>query len=409
MHILFLSNDYPPYHAGGYEELCQDVAHGLQRRGHCVTVLTTRERVGNSWDLESGVVRRLLPEVTSGDRWATPRLILGRARREQRNRRIVAEVLDSEEPDSAVIWGMWNLTPAIAADLETALGPRVLYYVADYWPTLPDAITQHLNAPARRPATRRLKALLARVMAKPGRRLADGLRFPHVACVSQVVLDTLNGAGIGMGHAEVVHNGIDPVQFAPVSTNPGAIEPPTRFLLAGRLTQDKGVMVAIEALSIALRSGHDLRLTLAGGATLEEERSIRDAIRSLDLEHHVSMTGRVARHQMPAVMANHHALLVPSVWADPLPRIAQEGMAMGLAVIASRIGGLPDLIENDISGLLVPPGDAEALAGAMSKLAASPLLIHDLARAGRLRVVSSFDINSTADGIEQRLLDMITH
>lgn len=408
MRVLSLTNGYPPLHAGGYEELCQDVAQGLQRRGHRVAVLTTRGHVGGGEDSESGVFRDLEPEVRSGDPWATARLIAGHGRRERHNRRVLARTLDSERPDVAVIWGMWNLTPAIAADLETALGPRVLYYIADYWPTLPDAITQHLNAPARRPAARRLKALLADAMTRPGRRLADGLSFPHVACVSQAVLDTLTTAGIDMRHTEVIHNGIDPLQFAPASTNPKPVGPPIRCLLAGRLTRDKGVFEAIEALSMALDSGHDLRLTLAGGATNDEEHSIRDTIRALGVERRVTLTGRVARHQMPTVMGDHHVLLVPSVWADPLPRVAQEGMAAGLAVIASRIGGLPELIDDGTNGLLVPPGDARALADAIGRLAADPQLCQRLAFAGRERVARHFTIRQTVDNLERRLIGIAT-
>lgn len=419
MRLLFLCNHYPPLHVGGYEELCQDVARGLRRRGHQVTVLTSRPRPGpgiglgaaeggggaDGADEEPKVLRVLETEVAVGDPLATPRLILGRAGRAARNRRRLVESLATVQPEAAVVWALWNLSPDIAAGLEAALGPRVLYYVADYWPSLPDAVTQHLAAPSRRPISRLAKRLLAAGLARPRRRLADGLRMPEVACVSQAVLDALRSAGVTMGRADVIHNGIDPAQFQPAGDRP--LAPPLRLLLAGRLAEDKGVLVAVEALALARSAGHDVALTLAGAADPAVDAALGQAVDRLGLRDHLRRLGRLPRQRVPALVAGHHVLLAPSLWPDPLPRSAQEGMAAGLAVVASRIGGLPELIRHDESGLLVPPGDAAALARAIGRLAADPALRQRLAEAGRRRIGEAFDIRRTVEAVDMRLKGMV--
>lgn len=417
MRLLFLCNHYPPRHIGGYEELCQDVAIGLRRRGHQVTVLTSRPRpglglgaaedTGAEGDLgeEPQVIRTLETEVAVGDPLATPRLILGREGRAARNRHRLAEALARVQSDAAVVWALWNLSPGIAAGLEAALGQRVLYYVADYWPTLPDAVTQHLAAPSRRPVSRLAKRLLAAGLARPRRRLSDGLRMAEVACVSQAVLDALRSAGVSMGRAEVIHNGIDPAQFQPADHRPDP--PPLRLLLAGRLAEDKGVFTAVEALALARSAGHDVRLSLAGAADPAVEAALGQAIDRLGLQDRVRRLGRMPRERVPAMIAEHHVLLVPSLWPDPLPRSAQEGMATGLAVVASRIGGLPELITHDESGLLVSPGDPVALAQAIGRLAADPALRQRLADAGRRRIGDAFEIRRTVEAVESRLQSMV--
>jgi len=79
--------------------------------------------------------------------------------------------------------------------------------------------------------------------------------------------------------------------------------------------------------------------------------------------------------------------VVPSLWPDPLPGVVREPMTRGKAVIASDVGGIPDMITNDVNGLLVPAGDAAALASAMDRLMADAALRTRLGDAGRESVM----------------------
>jgi glycosyltransferase involved in cell wall biosynthesis len=403
LRILFVCNYYPPLHFGGYEELCQDVAEGLRARGHRLCLLTSDHRPAGSHrpapPEDPDLYRLLAPEVAIGKPLATPRLWLGRAARQRHNLRCLDRLLADFQPDVVVVWAMWNLTPAIAARLEAAMDSRILYYLADAWPILPDARTQHLGAPGRRTLSDRFKAILRRRLpASPGR-LGDGLALRNLACVSAAVLKELRDKSQPIGQARVIHNGIDPSAFhAPVNGRPAA--PPLRLLLAGRLTEDKGIFVAVEALALARKAGHDACLNLVGGCDAATEEALKRRIAGLGLVDQVELSGRIPRAAMPSVLAQHHVLLVPSIGFDTLPRSAQEGMAAGMTVIASRNGGLPELIEDDEHGLLVPPGDAAALAQAIGRLCSEPALLQRLAEAGQRRVEREFDIRMTVDKIE---------
>ncbi len=405
LRLLFISNHYPPQHFGGYEEFCQEVAAGLRERGHKVTVLTSRPLAGRGGAApdEASVIRTLEPEVAVGEPGATARLLLGGRRRSAHNRACVDAALHEHRPQAVVVWGLWNLSPDIARQLESAVGEHLLYYVADVGPSLPDAISQHFGAPARRPLFRPLKRWLARLAARGRpRRLGDGLRLARMACVSQDLRAVLQAQGLAPADAEVIHNGIDTTRFAPRPDGPPAA-PPLRLLVAGRLSPDKGLDVALQAVGLVHRAGAPLDLSLVGSIAPRAEAALIQRIHAEGLTGRVHRPGPVAREAMPAVFGQHHALLIPSTAYDALPRSAQEGMACGLAVIASRIGGLPELIEDGVSGLLVPPGDAASLAAAIARLATEPELRARLGQAGRERVQAAFDIRRTVERLEARL------
>lgn len=91
--------------------------------------------------------------------------------------------------------------------------------------------------------------------------------------------------------------------------------------------------------------------------------------------------------------------LVPSTWSDPCPTVAMEAMACGKPLIASALGGLTDLVDNGVTGLLVPPNDAQALRGAMQRLLADPALRTRMGLAAK-RKVASFQASAVLDQIE---------
>jgi glycosyltransferase involved in cell wall biosynthesis len=105
----------------------------------------------------------------------------------------------------------------------------------------------------------------------------------------------------------------------------------------------------------------------------------------------------------PAVMqawARAMLGLVPSTWADPCPTVAMEAMALGRPLVATRMGGLTDLVEDEASGLLVPPDDPAALRTAMQRLIADPALRARMGEAGR-RKLAAFQAGSVVAQIEQ--------
>jgi glycosyltransferase involved in cell wall biosynthesis len=110
---------------------------------------------------------------------------------------------------------------------------------------------------------------------------------------------------------------------------------------------------------------------------------------------------------MPALLAEWDVLVVPSQWAEPLARVIQEGMATGAVVVATPVGGTPEIVADGVNGLLSPPGDAPALAECLIRLRRDPALRAALALAGRRTVEERFDLTTTVVAIEQFLQDAI--
>lgn len=150
------------------------------------------------------------------------------------------------------------------------------------------------------------------------------------------------------------------------------------FLFAGRLVAGKGVEVLLRA---AEKSG--ARVLVAGDGP-KAETFKHDAPGSVEFLGHLD-AGEVER-----LAAGARAVVVPSVWFENAPMSVLEAMAVGTAVVASRIGGIPELVEDGIEGLLVEPGDVDALAAAMGQLAGDASKAAAMGRAGRERVARDF-------------------
>jgi glycosyltransferase involved in cell wall biosynthesis len=411
MRFLFLSNFFPPHHIGGYEELCAEVGDRLKQRRHSVAVVTTSHGVHRHAAPvapvapEEDVYRVLSPEVDLRPYRAMLGFFAGRGARLERNLAALDGVVTEVSPDVVIVWGMWNLARALPARAETRLPGRVVYYLADYWPSLPDAYTLYWKAPARRGSA----ALLKRVMARPALHLlarAKGTpspRFERVVAVSQAVRDHLVRQGVPVGHARVVHNGIDVRAFARSARDaqtgrhpPGALS----LLYAGRLSADKGVHTAIEAVGLAARCGCPARLTIVGTGSAAYEHELRGIAKRAAVADRVVLRGRVPRERMARELAAADVLVAPSIWPDPLPRTIQEGMAAGLVVIGSRVGGIPEIIEHGRNGMTFTPGAPRELADLIVRLERDGALRTRLAVEAERTVAGRFTIERMVDELE---------
>jgi len=169
----------------------------------------------------------------------------------------------------------------------------------------------------------------------------------------------------------------------PIDIVPNAVraecEPrrPENFVLyCGRLSVEKGIPVLLEA---ARRAGVELRV--AGDGPLSGELRETPTTRIL---------GRVDDFELKSQMSRARAVVVPSVCFENAPMSVLEAMAAGVPVIASRIGGIPELIEDEVEGVLVSPGDVAALTNAIVRLARDEELAARMGQAGRLRVEAEF-------------------
>lgn len=188
----------------------------------------------------------------------------------------------------------------------------------------------------------------------------------------------------------IVHCGIDPALYAPAArTRPD----PDRLLFVGRLAPQKGVPVLLDGFALARVRRPSLRLAIVGdgpGRASAEAQAAR-----LGLGSAVEFLGWRDQGEIAAELARAALLVLPS-FAEGVPVVLMEAMAAARPVIATRIAGVAELVEDGASGLLVPPGEEEALAEAILSLAADPARAAAMGRRGRERVLTGFDARREA-------------
>jgi glycosyltransferase involved in cell wall biosynthesis len=173
--------------------------------------------------------------------------------------------------------------------------------------------------------------------------------------------------------------------------------PAPQIGIVGRIAPWKGQDVFLEAAALLVRQGFPARFRIAGSAMFGEEqafeRQLRELTTSLGIEDRVEFLGF---SDVPAVLSSLDILAHASRIPEPFGQVIIEGMAAGLPVVASDGGGAREIIENGKTGLLVPMGDARALAHALAQLLTTPELARGLAAAGRLHVLQHFTVEQSA-------------
>jgi len=186
---------------------------------------------------------------------------------------------------------------------------------------------------------------------------------------------------------KIVHCGITPAHYG--TTRPE--QPGKNILFVGRLAAVKGVPVLLEAFAQVLKTHPDATLTLVGDGP---ERSTIQT-HAAPLGDAVRFTGYLSQDEVTEQLDRADIFALPS-FAEGVPVVLMEAMAARLAVVATRIAGVPELVGNGVSGLLVPPGDADALAGALGDLLNDPIKCAEMGAAGRAVVEAAFDIEQAA-------------
>jgi glycosyltransferase involved in cell wall biosynthesis len=200
----------------------------------------------------------------------------------------------------------------------------------------------------------------------------------------------------------VLHCGTDPALFRPV---PATAEEPTTIVTVASLQPQKGHRYLVEACRLLTTAGHDLRCLFVGDGRerADLERQIADA----GLRQRVLLLGNQPRHRVIELVGEAHLVVQPSVVLpngkmEGIPVALMEALAMERAVVATDISGVSELVEDGVTGLLVPPGDPAALAAAIERLVRDPALRHRLGAAGRDRVRAEFDLAANTRQLAER-------
>jgi glycosyltransferase involved in cell wall biosynthesis len=212
----------------------------------------------------------------------------------------------------------------------------------------------------------------------PGVRALKRLRTAALGGARRVVVPSAYLAGIAAGwgldgeRLEVLPN---PAPAAELPDDVPVV--PNRFVFAGRLTAQKSLETALEAVAQL----PDARLVLVGDGP--ERAALERRAKELGLNGRVEFTGARPRSEVLRALAGATAVVLPSAWEN-LPHAAVEALAVGTPVVATTVGGVPEVVRDGVNGLLVPPGDPERLAAALALVAASPDLRAELAAAARV-------------------------
>jgi len=412
MRILFLTNFYPPHSLGGLEQSCQQVAEGLRQRGHQIEILTSRHASHNGSAGQDGVYRSLYLEMDMGA-WSHNLIFFTRRKaREKANLEIFDRHIRKFDPDIIFIWGMWNLPRSLPLLAEAARPGKVIYRFAEYWPTLPSQHELFWQRPGRSRLSRLVKALplkiarweMAREIQPPSP------KFEHVICVSEATCKTLSGAGVVFPDMRIIRTGIEIDQYSTAvrGSIPGNGSRVVHLLFAGRLAEDKGADTAIKAMQVLVheKSYRNIHLNIAGTGRKYYEENLHQLVAQSGLADWVSFLGQVPYSDMPAIFQENDILLVPSKWPEPFARILLEGMASGMVVIASEVGGTGELILDGENGLLFPPGDHNMLAACVAALLNNPAYASRLAGSGQQTVKQKFPYSKMIDETEQYLLEV---
>jgi glycosyltransferase involved in cell wall biosynthesis len=200
-----------------------------------------------------------------------------------------------------------------------------------------------------------------------------------------------------------LYNGIDLAAFTP---SPG--RDPGHLIAVGRMVPKKGFEVLVEACGIIAARGRDFRLSLIGGGP--GEQALSDRIARLGLADRIALEGPLPQEILARRLARAECAVLPCIVTesgdrDGLPTVLLEAMACGLPVVTTTVSGGPEIVEDGVTGHLCPPGDAEALAGALTAVLADRDRALAMGRAGRARAERLFDLAANAATLRGLLSD----
>lgn len=211
--------------------------------------------------------------------------------------------------------------------------------------------------------------------------------------------------GPAADRVQVLHCGVDLqlLSATPIRSGPLA---PAELLCVASLTDYKGHRYLLDALRVLTNSGRSVRCTLVGDGPLRE--ALEAQARDLGLQDVLVFAGRRTAPQVHDHLRACDVFVLPSIVTsdgkmEGIPVALMEALASGRPVVTSELSGIPELVEHERTGLLVPPGDASALATGLDRLLGDDVLRARLAGAGPGTVAAGFDLRTNVAWLHDRL------
>lgn len=201
---------------------------------------------------------------------------------------------------------------------------------------------------------------------------------------------------------QVVHCGVDTDVFQVTEKNDTHSQPqtgPFEFICIGTMYEVKGQRYLIEACRLLQERNIDFVCHLVGDGP--DRDALEQNVREAGLSERVIFHGKLIRKDIVNLLKTMNALVLPSIYTqcgrrEGIPVVLMEAMGSGLPVVASNISGIPELVSNEESGLLVPERDPVGIADAVERLKQDPELCRGLGKAAREKVLEEFDLKKNA-------------
>lgn len=234
-------------------------------------------------------------------------------------------------------------------------------------------------------------------------------RASQVTACSEDLRDRAVTLGLDAARTTIIPYGVDVARYARHSHPDGRTKMRARLGVPdqalvigalGRLVHKKGFSTLIEAMPVVLDAFADVYCVIGGQGDLHSELVAQ--VQRLNITDRVLLPGHIDWQDTPAYYAMCDLVAVPSVVdaqgnVDGLPNVLLEALASGCAVVASRVAGIPSAVEDRVSGVLVPPSDAKALASALLRVLSDPGERSELGAKAHERMVRSFDLTTIAE------------
>lgn len=229
----------------------------------------------------------------------------------------------------------------------------------------------------------------------------------RIICISKAVkLKFLENIEYNAPKIEIIYNAVDIGKFTGVCGDPfreklGIGQDTFLAGLVGNIEERKGhtdLLYAIKSIAQKNDREKNLKFAIVGDGDPEYVSRLKQTVKDLDIEDYIIFTGFYK--EIPVVMAALDLLIMPS-WEEPFGRVVIEAMAAGKPVIGTNSGGVPEIIEDGKTGVLIPPRDPEAMGEAVDKLLKDKKLAQWMGEEGRKRVIKCFTPRAYAKEIER--------
>ena len=218
------------------------------------------------------------------------------------------------------------------------------------------------------------------------------VRVRELAGITDFVRDRARQRyGLDRSRVRTIYNGVDVQRFRPPDASQSQDESKLSIVTVAALIPYKGVDVLLRAAAAAQI---EFELSIVGEGP--ERSALEGYAKELEISNRVRFLG--LRDDVAEIVAAADILVHPAIWQEALGNTVLEGMACGRCVVASSVGGIPELIENEKHGILFKAGDSEALADILTKVGNDKELRDRLGRAARERVLNHFTLRQSIAG-----------